>query len=50
VINRFTTAEINIDMKNENNIASNMDLDGIVTVLEDKVYGAMSAAAEGVHI
>lgn len=50
VINRFTTAEINIDMKNENKIASTMDLDGIVMALEDKVYESMNAAAEGVHL
>lgn len=50
VINRFTTAEIKIDMKNENNISSGMDLDGIVSALEDKVYDSMYAAAEGVHL
>lgn len=49
VINRFTTAEIKISMTNNNNINSQMDLDGIVTYLEDKVYEAMLIAAEGVH-
>ena len=48
-INRFTTAEINIEMNNENHINSELDLDGIVTHLEDKVYETMVIAAEGVH-
>lgn len=49
VINRFTTAEIKIDMNNENHINSEMDLDGVVTYLEEKLYETMQIAAEGVH-
>ena len=48
-INRFTTAEITIEMNNENHIASNMDLDGVVAHLEEKLYETMQVAAEGVH-
>lgn len=48
-INRFTTAEITIEMNNENHIASNMDLDGVVSYLEEKVYETMEVAAEGVY-
>ncbi len=48
-INRFTTAEINIEMNNENHINSELDLDGIVAHLEEKLYETMQVAAEGVH-
>lgn len=50
VINRFTTAEIKVEMNNQNNISSNMDLDGVVTYLEDKLYETMVVTAEGVHV
>ena len=49
VVNRFTTAEIKVEMNNQNNIASETDLDGMVTYLEDKLYETMVVAAEGVH-
>lgn len=50
VINRFTTAEIKVDMGGViNQVASNMDLDGIVDYLAGGVYEAMEMAAEGVH-
>lgn len=48
VINRFTTAEIKVDMTNNNNISNNMDLDGIVDYLVVGVTDAMAMAAEGV--
>lgn len=46
-INRYTTAEINIEQNNENHINSNMDLDGVVDYLGEGVYEAMEIAAEG---
>ncbi len=49
VINRFTTAEIRIDAPINANIASNMDLDGVVNYLEETLYETMQVAAEGVH-
>ena len=49
VVNRFTTAEIKVDMQNTNNISSGVDLDGIVDQLAAGVQEAMSQAAEGVH-
>lgn len=49
VINRFTTAEININMTNNNNINSEADLDGIINSLSEGLYETMEMAAEGVH-
>lgn len=49
VINRFTTAEIKVDMTNNNNIASSADLDGLISDLTERATGALSMAAEGVH-
>lgn len=48
-VNRFTTAEIRIDMTNNNSIGSNMDLDGVISYLVDGVNEAMQNAAEGVY-
>lgn len=48
VINRFTTAEIKVDMQNYNQVSSSMDLDGIADQLLDVVYDRMTVAAEGV--
>lgn len=48
-INRFTTAEIKVEMTNHNNINSEMDLDGVVDYLANGVDEAMEKAAEGVH-
>ncbi|HEX2927696.1 MAG TPA: tape measure protein [Ruminiclostridium sp.] len=49
VINRFTTSEIKVDMTNHNNINSKLDLDGVVSYMEQKVYETLSVAAEGVY-
>ena len=48
-INRFTTAEIKIEQTNNNNISSDVDLDGLITNLTDAVGEAVSVAAKGVH-
>lgn len=49
VINRYTTAEIKVEMTNNNNINNEMDLDGVVDYLGEGVNEAMERAAEGVH-
>ena len=48
-VNRFTTAEITIEQTNNNNISSNMDLDGVVSGLTDAVNEAVDSITEGVH-
>lgn len=49
-INRFTTAEIKVDMGGVNNTVTKMnDLDGIADYLAVKVEEQMQIAAEGVH-
>ena len=49
VVNRFTTAEIKVEMTNNNNVSSDIDLDGMVDYLATGVSEAMEKAAEGVH-
>lgn len=50
-VNRFTTAEIKVDMGGiRNTVNSNMDLDGMVSYLEDTLTERMNAIAEGTHI
>lgn len=49
-INRYTTAEIKIDAPISNNISSNMDLDGVLNVLNEALGEAAEIAAEGVHM
>lgn len=49
-INRFTTAEVKIDMTGmTNRIDGSADLDGIITELTDGFTNALLTAAEGVH-
>lgn len=45
----FTTATIQIDMKNNNTINGDADLEGIVTKLTDRLYEEMDAMANGVY-
>ena len=46
-INRFTTAEIHVDMTNNNSITNTNDVDGIVTSLEIALEERLNAVAEG---
>jgi tape measure domain-containing protein len=49
-INRYTTAEVKVDLGGvTNHVSSDVDLDGMVTYLSDKVAEQLEIVAEGVH-
>lgn len=49
-INKFTTAEIKVDMTGmSNTISSNMDIDGFISEFSEKIEEALVSTAEGVH-
>lgn len=48
-INRFTTAELKVEFHNENNINSDLDIDGVVDALTEKVSEQLEIVAEGVY-
>ena len=49
-VNRFTTAEISVDMSGMQNTVNNgMDLDGVISGLTEGVNEAIDSMAEGVH-
>ena len=49
-VNRYTLAEVNVDMSGMNNQISNgMDLDGVIAGLTDAVDEAIDSMTEGVH-
>lgn len=47
VINRFTTAEVKVDMVNHNSISNDMDLDGIIDHLGSGLSESLQTVAEG---
>ena len=49
-VNRFTTAEIRVDMTNNNSITNASDFDGLITSFGIKLREELSAAAEGSYI
>ena len=46
-INRYTTAEIKVDMKNENHINNEMDIDGVIDKFGERVEEVVEMLAEG---
>lgn len=46
-INRYTTSEIKVDMKNENHINSEMDIDGVIDRFGERVEEVAEILAEG---
>lgn len=49
VMNRFTTAEIKVDMTNNNTVSSDVDINAMIGHLNDAIMESMQTAAEGVH-
>ena len=50
VINRFTTASVNVNMGGvTNTVSQDTDLDGVISYLANGVTEALQQAAEGVH-
>ena len=50
VVNRYTTAEVKIEMGGiHNSVSSDMDIDGMVRYINDSLFEAMTAGAEKVH-
>ena len=49
VINRYTSPHIKIDMKNNNSINNEMDLDGVVSGLKLRLERELATTAAGVH-
>lgn len=45
-VNRFTTAEVKIEQTNHNNISSDMDLDGLISGLDDAMGEAIDIITE----
>ena len=48
-INRFTTAEIKIEQHNENHIASELDVDGVMDAWANDFAEKLDVSEEGVH-
>lgn len=49
-VNRFTTAEIHLSQTNHNMVKNGMDLDGVLSGLDEMLGEAGEIMAEGVHV
>ncbi len=49
VVNRFTTAQVKVDVTNHNNINSDMDIDGVISHFGKALEETIETVAEGVH-
>lgn len=49
-VNRFTTAQVKVEISNQNTISSELDLDGILSALTEGYGEAASMMAAGVHV
>ena len=48
-VNRFTTAQLNVNFTSNSTISGSMDIDGIVSELSEKIVSELESVAEGVH-
>ena len=48
-INRFTFADVSVQMTNHNNVNSEVDLDGVANHVFDVLYEQSQMLASGVH-
>ena len=48
-INKFTTAEIKVNMTNHNKIDKELDIDGLSSKFCKKIEEELASSAEGVH-
>lgn len=49
-VNRFTTAEIKVDLTNNNNVSSGMDIDDMIVKFTSSLNEALDEVAKGVHV
>lgn len=50
VVNKYTTAKVEINMENINNVTGVADFDGIITHIGEQIAEAAASGAEAVHV
>lgn len=48
-VNKFTTVPLYLDARSTNNVSTEMDLDAMVTYINNELWNGLSTAAEGAH-